>query len=85
MSFFAGATESFGPAGIAVNALAPGYRRTPTLERMAITPAGDVARGLEQLTANIPLRRAGRSEDAGAIAAFPASEQAPPSTVPLFS
>lgn len=68
--------QELGPEGITVNVLAPGYHRTPTLERMAVALAGDTERGLDQLTAHIPLRRAGRSEDFGAVAAFLASERA---------
>jgi 3-oxoacyl-[acyl-carrier protein] reductase len=69
--------HELGPSGITVNVLAPGYHRTPTLERMALGTAGaDVERALETMVAHIPLRRAGRSEDFGAIAAFLASDYA---------
>lgn len=69
--------QELGPGGITVNVLAPGYHRTPAVERMAerIAPA-DVEEGLRRLTAHLPLQRPGRSEDFGALVAFLASERA---------
>lgn len=64
---------SLGPAGITVNVLAPGYHRTPGLERQW----GDrVEEELAGVAADIPLGRVGRPEDFGAVVAFLAGEQA---------
>jgi 3-oxoacyl-[acyl-carrier protein] reductase len=76
VSFAKVLVQELGAAGITVNVLAPGTHRTPTLERMAMALAGDRERGFEQLTAHVPLRRPGRSEEFGSIAAFLASERA---------
>lgn len=64
---------SLGDAGVTVNVLAPGYHRTPGLERQW----GDrVDEGLAEAAAGIPLGRVGRAEDFGAVVAFLAGEQA---------
>lgn len=63
---------SLGPAGITVNVLAPGYHRTPGLERQW----SDVEAGLAEVARDIPLGRVGRPEDFGAVVAFLAGEQA---------
>jgi 3-oxoacyl-[acyl-carrier protein] reductase len=67
--------RELGPAGITVNVVAPGYTRTPTLERHA---GPDVEAGLAAMAArhDIPLGRVGRPEELAAAAAFLASERA---------
>ena len=54
--------------GVTVNALMPGYTVTERLEELRLDEAA--------LTAQIPARRLGRSQDFGAVAAFLCSEQA---------
>lgn len=68
--------QELGPAGITVNVLAPGTHRTGTAIRMVTAMGGDPERGFDRLTAHVPLRRPGRGEDFGAVAAFLASERA---------
>jgi 3-oxoacyl-[acyl-carrier protein] reductase len=67
--------HELGASGVTVNVIAPGYTRTPTLERMA---GSDVEAGLGAMAerARIPLGRVGRPEEFGAAAAFLASERA---------
>lgn len=67
--------HELGASGVTVNVIAPGYTRTPTLERMA---GPDVEAGLGAMAerAGIPLGRVGRPEEFGAAAAFLASERA---------
>lgn len=65
--------QELGDCGITVNVLAPGYHRTPPVERTAGT---DVEAGLRAMAAHIPLRRVGRPEEFAAVAAFLASERA---------
>jgi len=63
----------YGPAGITVNAVPPGFIDTPML-RAAETHGqlGDVAKTVEQT----PVRRMGRPEDIAAACAFLVSEEA---------
>lgn len=65
--------QTLGPAGITVNVLAPGYHRTPGLERQFGT---DTEPELARIGQRIPLGRLGRPADFGAVAAFLASEPA---------
>ena len=62
-----------GPAGITVNAIAPGFFDTDMTQRYQ-EPAGKEA--LEAYTARIPLRRRGRPEDLNGLAVFLASKAA---------
>ncbi|HYO74133.1 MAG TPA: SDR family oxidoreductase, partial [Archangium sp.] len=64
-----------GDCGVTVNVLAPGYTRTPPVERTA-GAEGDVDAGLRAMAAHIPMRRVGRPEEFAAAAAFLASERA---------
>lgn len=62
-----------GAAGITVNVLAPGYHRTPAVERQL----GDAPEArLAEFAAGIPLGRLGDPADFGAVAAFLAGAQA---------
>ena len=65
--------QELGDCGITVNVLAPGYHRTPPVER---TAGPDVESGLLAMAEHIPLRRVGRPEELAAAAAFLASERA---------
>jgi 3-oxoacyl-[acyl-carrier protein] reductase len=65
--------HSLGPGEITVNVLAPGYHRTPALERQF----GDEAdRRIAAIAEGIPLGRAGDPADFAAVAAFLASRPA---------
>ncbi|WP_133912228.1 SDR family NAD(P)-dependent oxidoreductase [Streptomyces sp. NBC_00582] len=73
LGFAKGLVEAFGPAGVTVNVLAPGFHRTPILD----VQYGDrVEERLAEVAAGIPLGRIGRAEDLGALVAFLASTQA---------
>ena len=65
--------HTLGPAGITVNVLAPGYHRTPGLERQF---GADSESELTRIGQRIPLGRIGRADDFGAVTTFLASEQA---------
>jgi NAD(P)-dependent dehydrogenase (short-subunit alcohol dehydrogenase family) len=58
----------YGPAGVRVNAVAPGPTRTPGTE-----PMGD---GIDQLAATLPLGRAADAEEIASTIVFLASDQA---------
>lgn len=74
---FAGSlAQELGAGQITVNVLAPGYHRTPPVERMAATSSTSPEAGAEELTCHIPLQRMGSADDFGAVAAFVASEHA---------
>lgn len=73
LGFARSLVQSLGDAGITVNVLAPGYHRTPGLERQW----GDrVEERLAAAAAQIPLGRVGRPAEFGAVAAFLAGEPA---------
>ncbi len=65
--------QDLGDSGITVNVVAPGYHRTPLLERAA---GADVEAGLAVMAERVPLKRLGQPEDFGAFVAFLASERA---------
>jgi 3-oxoacyl-[acyl-carrier protein] reductase len=73
VGFCSALVQELGDCGITVNVLAPGYHRTPPVERAA---GADVEAGLRAMAAHIPLRRVGRPEELAAAAAFLASERA---------
>lgn len=75
LGFSAALVQELGDAGITVNVLAPGYMRTPPVERSA-GGAGDVEAGLRAMGAHIPLKRVGLPEEFAAAAVFLASERA---------
>jgi 3-oxoacyl-[acyl-carrier protein] reductase len=75
VGFASALVQELGDCGITVNVLAPGYTRTPPVERTA-GAQGDVDAGLRAMAAHIPLRRVGRPEELAAAAAFLASERA---------
>ncbi|MFI0453523.1 SDR family NAD(P)-dependent oxidoreductase [Actinomadura sp. 6N118] len=64
--------HELGPGDITVNVLAPGYHRTPALERQFTDPGAAVA----EIAKGIPLGRVGDADDFAAVAAFLASEHA---------
>ena len=61
-------TDEYGPAGIRVNAVAPGPTRTPGTEPMGAA--------LEGLAATIPAGHAADAEQIASVVAFLASEDA---------
>ena len=73
LGFATSLVHELGPAGVTVNVLAPGYHRTPALDRQL---GGDGAARLAAIAAGIPLRRLGDPADFGAVAAFLASAPA---------
>jgi 3-oxoacyl-[acyl-carrier protein] reductase len=72
--------NEFGPDGITVNCVCPGYTLTERLEELSAmqASAAGVAREkiLEGYSANVPLRRIGKPEEFAAMVAFLASERA---------
>lgn len=65
----------FGPKGVTVNAVPPGFVDTPMLRNAA--DRGDFGRStVEDLIAATPVRRIGRPEDIAATCAFLASDEA---------
>lgn len=58
----------YGPAGVRVNAVAPGPTRTPGTE-----PMGD---GIDQLAATLPLGRAADAQEIASTIVFLASDEA---------
>jgi len=73
LGFAKGLVEAFGPSGVTVNVLAPGFHRTPILD---VQYGDEVEERLAEVAAGLPLGRIGRAEDLGALVAFLASEQA---------
>jgi 3-oxoacyl-[acyl-carrier protein] reductase len=65
--------HTLGPVGITVNVIAPGYHRTPGLERML---GADAEVEIDRIAGTVPVGRMGRPADFGAVAAFLASEPA---------
>ncbi|GGZ01563.1 SDR family NAD(P)-dependent oxidoreductase [Streptomyces poonensis] len=68
-----GLVHSFGAAGVTVNVLAPGFHRTPILDRQY---GPEAERRIAEIARELPLGRIGRAQDLGSLAAFLASEQA---------
>jgi 3-oxoacyl-[acyl-carrier protein] reductase len=75
VGFASALVQELGDCGVTVNVLAPGYTRTPPVERTAGVE-GDVDAGLRAMAAHIPLRRVGLPEEFAAAATFLASERA---------
>jgi 3-oxoacyl-[acyl-carrier protein] reductase len=70
-------SNEVGRHGITANVIAPGPVTTPSQERMMEGLAGDASLdSVAEWTEKIPMGRMGRPEDAGALAAFLASERA---------
>jgi 3-oxoacyl-[acyl-carrier protein] reductase len=76
VGFSSALVQELGDCGITVNVLAPGYTRTPPVERTAGADGADVEASLRAMAAHIPLRRVGRPEEFAAAATFLASERA---------
>jgi 3-oxoacyl-[acyl-carrier protein] reductase len=72
--------NEFGPYGITVNNVCPGYTLTDRLQQLAETVAGRSGITTEQVferwSAEVPARRMGRPEEFAATVAFLASERA---------
>jgi len=72
--------NEFGPHGITVNNVCPGFTRTDRLEELADVRAAATGlsrdKVIEQWAAQIPLRRVGRPEEFAAVVAFLVSERA---------
>jgi 3-oxoacyl-[acyl-carrier protein] reductase len=61
--------------GIRVNAVSPGYHRTPMMERLAAGEFGDADTGLERIAERVPLGRLGTADDvAGSVMFLLSSE-----------
>lgn len=61
---------------IRVNAILPGYIRTPMVEKMALqTNPEDKEQVIQQIAQNIPMKRMGTIEELGELAAFLASDE----------
>jgi len=75
VGFASALVQELGDCGVTVNVLAPGYTRTPPVERTA-GAEGDVDAGLRAMAAHIPMRRVGLPEEFAAAATFLASERA---------
>jgi NAD(P)-dependent dehydrogenase (short-subunit alcohol dehydrogenase family) len=56
--------------GIRVNAVSPGYHRTPMMERLAEAEFGDTESGLEQIAERVPLGRLGTADDVATSVMF---------------
>lgn len=63
--------DAFGPEGIRVNAICPGYIRTPMT-----APALDAGRGEEAMAAGVPLGRIAEPHEIGRVARFLLSDDA---------
>jgi 3-oxoacyl-[acyl-carrier protein] reductase len=72
--------NEFGPYGITVNNVCPGFTRTDRLEELADTRAAAAGESrdkiIERWAAQIPLGRVGRPEEFAAVVAFLVSERA---------
>ncbi|MBU8898136.1 oxidoreductase [Corallococcus sp. H22C18031201] len=75
VAFAQALVQELGDSGITVNVLAPGYTRTPPVERTA-GASGDLDAGLRAMAAHIPMKRVGRADEFAAAAVFLASERA---------
>ncbi|WP_406277967.1 SDR family NAD(P)-dependent oxidoreductase [Embleya sp. NBC_00896] len=73
LGFAQGLVHAFGASGVTVNVLAPGFHRTPILDRQY---GRRVEERLAEVARGIPLGRIGRAEDLGALVCFLASDQA---------
>ncbi len=62
-------SRELGPKGVRVNAVAPGFIATPILASMP-------QKVIEQMEANVPLRRLGQAEEIANVYAFLASDEA---------
>lgn len=72
--------NEFGPDGVTVNCVCPGYTLTERLEELSAMQAKAAGVGREKIlegySANVPLRRIGKPEEFAAMVAFLASERA---------
>lgn len=62
--------SELGPHGIRVNAIGPGYIRTPMLESLAESAGAEPAAWFEQRASRVPLRRIGTPSDVADVAVF---------------
>ena len=61
--------------GIRVNAIQPGYIRTPLMDNLAIENGDEPDNFATAMAAGIPMKRLGKPEEAGELAAFLASDE----------
>lgn len=64
------------PRGVRVNAVCPGWIRTPLADREMQELDADVDEGYRRATEHVPMRRAGTPEEVASVVSFLASEQA---------
>lgn len=76
VGFASALVQELADCGVTVNVLAPGYTRTPPVERTAGSGGADVEASLRAMAAHIPLKRVGLPEEFAAAAVFLASERA---------
>jgi meso-butanediol dehydrogenase/(S,S)-butanediol dehydrogenase/diacetyl reductase len=67
---------SLGRRGVRVNAVCPGWVRTPMADSEMLEIADDPETGYRKATAHVPLRRPGTPEEVAAAVAFLASSEA---------
>lgn len=73
LGFMQGLVDSLGPSGVTVNVLAPGFHRTPILDKQF---GAEVDSALAKVAERIPLGRVGDVAEFGALASFIASRHA---------
>lgn len=76
LAFTKSLAAELAPINIRVNAIMPGYVRTPLVENMAVTTDENNPEGvIDGIALGVPLKRLGRPEEIGELAAFLASDE----------
>ncbi|MCQ2521748.1 MAG: SDR family oxidoreductase [Lachnospiraceae bacterium] len=77
LGFTKAIASEYAKDGITVNAVCPGFMKTPNVERNAmISNPDDPEMVLNEIAQKVPLKRMGTKEDVGAMVSFLASEDA---------
>ncbi len=66
--------KEFGPKGVTVNAVPPGFVETPSLH--AAVDSGEIGTGIDQHIPSTPVRRVGQPEDIAAACAYLVRDEA---------